>query len=677
MQHPSPQAAQERIHSLRQQIEYHNRLYYQEATPEISDREFDSLLEELRRLETLFPSLASQDSPTQRVGGAPLEGFTQAPHLVRMESLDNTYSESEVREFLHRVHRLAESQNPILFTVEPKVDGVAISLLYEKQHLTRATTRGDGSIGDDVTAHIKLLPGIPHHAPGLPHQTIEIRGEIYLPKAQFAALNQQRDEEGLPPFANPRNAAAGSLKNLDPKIAANRGLRAILYGFGAFPDDLITSGKDFIELLKNQSFPTPEILLPASTPNEILDAIRKIGELRHQLPYETDGAVIKLDSLPLRRKLGSTNKSPRWAIAFKYEPERALTRLSSITVQVGRTGVLTPVAEFQPVHLSGSKITRATLHNEDEIRRKDLHIGDWVLVEKAGEVIPAIVSVLKDRRSGSEIPFHMPSSCPSCGGPVTRPPGQVAVRCENPSCPAQLQRRIEHFASRNAMDIDGLGQAMIAQLLSAGLIKSLPDIYRLTPHQLLALDRVGQKSAQNLLDAISASKSRPLRRLIFALGIPHVGTVAASKLAAKFLTLERLTNASTQELTQIKDIGDIMAHSITNWFRNPKVQQLIAELKSLGLNLSEPKPTSSLFNQPLAGTTWVLTGTLSIPRETAASRIIAAGGSVTSSVSKKTTHLLAGANPGSKLEKARALGIPILDEPTWENLLKNSSPPSP
>ncbi|GAB4169863.1 MAG: NAD-dependent DNA ligase LigA [Terrimicrobiaceae bacterium] len=667
---PPPESARSRADFLRKEIERHNQLYYSEAAPEISDREFDALLEELRTLEANYPELSSADSPTRHVGGTPLEEFLPARHLVRMESLDNTYSDEDLREFLERTARLVGPAQPLAFTIEPKVDGVAICLIYENGRLVRGATRGDGTTGDDVTANIVHLGGIPHTAPGLPEGTVEIRGEIYLPKNRFDLINQKRDEDGLPAFANPRNAAAGSLKQLDPKVPAERGLRGIFYGFGAFPENVVESGTAFLELLRSSGFDTPARVWTASSPEEALSAIRELGKLRHSFSYEIDGAVLKLDSLALRRELGSTSKAPRWAIAYKYEPERAPTRLLGITIQVGRTGVLTPVAELAPVTISGSRVSRATLHNEEEIHRKDLRIGDHVLIEKAGEVIPAVVAVLKEKRTGEEVPFEMPSTCPSCGGPASREPGQVAVRCTNPSCPAQLQRRIEHFAARGAMDIDGLGEAMVTQLIAAGLVHDLPGLYRLTKEQLVDLERVGEKSAQNLLDAIEASKSRPLWRLLFGLGILHVGAVAARKLAARFGTMERLAAASTEELVQTDDVGDIMASSIHSWFANPKVAELVGELRSLGLNMRETETSLSPTTGPLTGTTWVLTGTLSIPRDQAANLITRAGGTVTSSVSKKTTHLLAGSNAGSKLTKARSLNIPVVDEKGLLELLK-------
>ncbi len=659
-----------RIVTLRREIERHNRLYYQEATPEITDQEYDALLRELTRIEAAHPEWALTDSPTRRVGGAPLEEFVSVRHLAPMQSLDNTYAEAEVLDFWGRVAK-GTSDEPFTLTIEPKVDGVAISLLYERGRFARAVTRGDGVTGDDVTANILTVHGIPWEAGGFPEEAIEIRGEIYLPKTEFARLNAERDEEGLPAFANPRNAAAGSLKQLDPRIVATRGLQGVFYGFGRCPEEFATTGSGFIERLRRAGFPIPGRLWFAASANEALEAIRELGAVRHDFPYETDGAVLKLDNLRQRQDLGSTSKAPRWAIAFKYEPERAATRLRDITIQVGRTGVLTPVAELDPVTVSGSRVSRATLHNEEEIRRKDIRIGDHVEIEKAGEVIPAVVRVLLPLRDGSERTFVMPTACPSCGGPVGRVEGQVAIRCQNPSCPAQLRRRLEHFASRGAMDIEGLGESLIAQLAEGGLVQDIPGIYRLTASDLLQLERSGEKSAANLLAAIAASRERPLWRLLFGLGILHVGTVAARKLAARFKTLDQLASATEEELITVDDVGEVMARSIRQWFANPKAQELIEGLRAAGLNFRETEIMATQ-DGPLQGTTWVLTGTLSIPREEAAHLIQQAGGRVTSSVSKKTTHVLAGAEAGGKLKKARDLGISIVDEAGFRDLLEHT-----
>lgn len=649
----------ERMDRLRAELEHHNRLYYEHAAPEISDQKFDALLRELQDLEDKYPEYATGDSPTRRVGGRPLEEFASAKHLVPMQSLDNTYSPGELREFVARIRKLAEGR-AIHFTIEPKVDGVAISLLYENARLVRAATRGDGTTGDDVTQNILTISNIPHRLRDHPPSLVEIRGEVYLPKSVFAALNAARDEEGLPAFANPRNAAAGSIKQLDPAITASRQLAAVFYGTGAWEGEKPATSRGMFRCLEKWGLPVSEKILEADSEDSVIGAVEELGRLRHGLAYETDGAVVKLDSMALRREFGSTAKAPRWAIAYKYEPERAETKLLDITVQVGRTGTLTPVAELKPVLVSGSTVARATLHNEEEIQRKDIRIGDTVLVEKAGEVIPAIVEVRKDLRDGSERVFQMPANCPACDGTVHKE--GVAWKCSNPSCGAQIRRRIEHFASKQAMDIEGLGEALVNQLVDAGLLKSLADIYALQKDQLLALERMGEKSAANLLDAIEESRSRPLWRLLNGLGIPHVGVTSARDLASHFGTLDALRSATVETLLAIHSIGDVMAEAIHGWFLKPANQELIHSLHAAGLNFGESDVQAAPADNRLAGTTWVLTGTLSISREEASERIRRLGGKVTGSVSKKTTHLLAGEEAGSKLEKARELGIPVLNE---------------
>lgn len=660
-----PAAPAARIEELRALVAHHNRLYYEEAAPEIPDREFDRLLRELADLEEAHPEFADPSSPTRRVGGRPLEEFRPARHIVPMQSLDNTYSAAELREFIARVQRLAEGRR-ISFTVEPKVDGVAISLLYEDGHLVRAATRGDGTTGDDVTGNVLTIAGIPRHLRGSHPERVEIRGEIHMPKEVFAELNAQRDEEGLPAFANPRNAAAGSIKQLDPAVTAKRKLAGVFYGTGAWEGDTPASGSEIIRRIADWGLPVPELILDTGDADAVMAAIEKLGAARHGFAYETDGAVVKLDGIALRREFGSTAKAPRWAIAYKYEPERAETRLRDITVQVGRTGTLTPVAELDPVTVSGSTIARATLHNDEEIARKDIRIGDTVVVEKAGEVIPAVVEVRKDARDGSEKVFHMPDRCPSCGAPVHKE--GVAWKCASASCPAQVRRRIRHFASRQAMDIEGLGESLVDQLVDAGLVNRLPDIYSLEQGQVAALERMGEKSAANLMDAIGESRSRPLWRLLNGLGIPHVGVTSARDLAARFHTLDRLRGAGMPTLLAIHSIGGVMAAAIHEWFANPGNMELVEALRAAGLNFGESDTPAPETGDHLAGTTWVLTGTLSVSREEASDTIRRLGGKVVGSVSKKTTHVLAGEEAGSKLAKARELGIRVLDEEAFRAL---------
>lgn len=657
--------ASTRVRELRAQIERHNRLYYEHAAPEISDREFDSLLRELADLENAHPELASEDSPTRRVGGKPLEEFVPATHIVPMQSLDNTYSPEELREFVTRIRKLAEERS-IHFTIEPKVDGVAISLLYENGRLVRAATRGDGVTGDDVTQNVFTISNIPHRLRGEAPSQIEIRGEVYLPKAIFARLNAERDEEGLPPFANPRNAAAGSIKQLDPAVTASRKLAAVFYGTGVWTGDQPATGREMFATLQKWGLPISERILEGADEDSVNAAVQGMGELRHDFAYETDGAVVKLDSLAMRREFGSTAKAPRWAIAYKYEPERAETKLLDITIQVGRTGTLTPVAELQPVFVSGSTVSRATLHNEEEIQRKDIRIGDTVLIEKAGEVIPAVVEVKKELRNGSERVFEMPQHCPSCGAPVSK--DGVAWKCTSHTCGAQVRRRIEHFASKQAMDIEGLGEALVAQLVEAGLLNGISDIYRLDRESLLNLERMGEKSATNLLAAIAESRSKPLWRLLHGLGIPHIGVTSARDLANRFHTLDALASATEETLLGIHSIGEIMATAIHTWFQNPENRALLESLRTAGLNFGEADTTAAPTDQRLQDTIWVLTGTLSISREEASEMIRRLGGKVTGSVSKKTTHLLAGDDAGSKLDKARELGVPVLDDAAFREL---------
>jgi len=669
-----PAAPELRILELRDQISHHDSLYYEQAKPEISDREYDALYRELVDLERVHPELISLDSPTQKVGGRPQGAFAQVRHLVPMQSLDNTYSADEIADFVERLQRLLPGEE-IPMTIEPKVDGVAIALLYEKGHLVRASTRGDGIAGDEVTRNIRTIGVIPARLHGKVPEILEVRGEVYLPKETFARINAERDEQGLPTFANPRNAAAGTLKQLDPNIVAERKLSAVFYGFGAFQHAggtvLPQTMEEFFSALKNWGLPVNPKYWSACDASEVMAAIRELGEIRRSFPFETDGAVIKANLISQHARLGSTSKAPRWAIAYKYEPEQAKTRLIGISIQIGRSGVLTPVAELDPVFVAGSTVSRATLHNEEEIARKDLRVGDWVIVEKAGDVIPAVVKVLTEERNGSEQVFAMPTHCPICQAPVIRAQGEVAVRCANPGCAAQSRRRIEYFSSRSAMDIEGLGEAMVAQLAEAGLVHDIADLYTLTENQLLPLERMGQKSVSNLLAAINGSRNQPLWRLLAGLGIPHVGVTVARTLSSSFGTIERLSAASVEELCAVEEIGEIMATTIHSWFGDPSVLTLLEKLRAAGLNFGErdPKGAAPAADGPFKGTTWVLTGTLSVPREEADEIIRLRGGKVSGSVSAKTTYLLAGEEAGSKLEKAQKLGVKVLTEEEFRKLI--------
>jgi DNA ligase (NAD+) len=661
-------AAAQRVATLRKEIEEHNRRYYEEAAPTISDRDYDRLYRELLDLEARFPQLETPESPTHRVGGGPLKAFSQITHRVPMLSLDNTYSEEEVGAFYRRIEKLLPNEK-IPVVVEPKVDGVAVSLLYENGKLKYAATRGDGTTGDDITQNIRTIRSVPKELKGTAPQLFEVRGEVFMTKEGFAKLNAERSEAGLPVFANPRNSAAGSLKQLDPAITARRPLGVIFYGTGAVEGLQLTHHSKLFPLLRKLGLPCNERWWPAESLAEILHAIHDLEKIRHDFVYETDGAVVKVDDFAQRESLGMTAKSPRWAMAFKYEAERVETKLLDILIQVGRTGVLTPVAALEPVVVSGSRVARATLHNEEEVARKDIRIGDTVVIEKAGEVIPAVVSVRSDLRDGSERKFRMPAQCPVCGSKVVREEEQVAVRCVNAQCPAQLKRRIEHFASRGALDIEGLGEAMVEQLVERELVQEVSDIYRLTGEQLAGLERMGEKSVSNLMTAIERSKEQPLWRLLFGLGILHVGVSAARALADHFPNLDALTAATPDELQRIPDVGEVVGTSIAQFFREPGNRTMIEKLRAAGLRLTSEQKAAASNDSKIKGTTWVITGTLSQPRDEIAERIIRQGGKVSGSVSKKTTFVLAGEEAGSKLEKARKLGIRIIDEAGFRRMV--------
>ena len=637
--------AKRRIEELRTEISEHDRRYYVEAAPSISDQEYDGLYRELRELEKQFPELITPESPTQRVGGTPLDSFRQVTHRTPMLSLDNTYSEEEVADFFRRLQRLIPSES-IEAVIEPKVDGVALSVLYRHGILEYAATRGNGVVGDDVTANIRTVRAVPLRLHGTAPEEVEVRGEVFLPKKVFAALNAERQRAGEPLFANPRNTAAGSLKQLDPTLVARRKLSAIFYGLGLLTGANVATHQQALDRLKKWGLPTHDKIWKTQSVEGVIEAIQELGGIRQDFEFEIDGAVIKVDRYDLREQLGYTSKAPRWAIAYKYQAERAETRVRSIHVYVGRSGKLTPVANLDPVLVSGTTVSRATLHNGDEIKRKDVREGDFVVVEKSGEIIPAVVEVLKDRRTGSEKSFEMPVKCPSCGKPVSRLPGQVDVRCTNPECPEQVKRRLEHFAHKGALDIEGLGEMMVDQLVEKGFVNRVDHIYELDEEKLSQLDRMGKKSISNLLDGIEASKKQPLWRLIFGLGILHVGATAARALADHFKALETLQSASIDELTRVPNTGAVVGSSIRDWFQDPDNIALIKALKKHGLNLGKADRQDT-EGDALRGTTWVITGTLSEPREVFEELIRGNGGRVTSSVSKKTNYLLAGDDAGS------------------------------
>lgn len=702
---------------LRAEIERHNRLYYQHAAPEISDRDFDTLLHELIALERDHPELMVPDSPTQRVGGAPLEAFQPARHLVPMQSLDNTYSEAEVADFVRRMQKLLPGEE-IALTIEPKVDGVAISLLYEGGRLVRAVTRGDGTTGDDVTQNVRTIATIPVLITDAPER-IEIRGEIYLPKKEFVRVNAEREEAGLPVYANPRNTAAGTLKQLDSRVVAQRRLGAVFYAFGLLEGRTPATQSEFMQWLRGWHFPVNDWLERAASADEAVAAIRRLDVVRHDFVFETDGAVLKADLLAQQRALGSTSKAPRWAIAYKYESEQAETKLRAITVQVGRTGVLTPVAELDPVFVSGSTVARATLHNEEEIQRKDIRIGDTVVIEKAGEVIPAVVRVRSDLRTGAETVFVMPDHCPACGGKVERMEGFVAVRCVNLHCPAQLSRLLEHFAMRGALDIEGLGDKAALRLVERQLVRSPIDLFGLALPDLAPLNlgtdeephTFGEKNAQKVLNALERSKTMPLGRWLHALAIPEVGAVTARDIAALHADLpavadseilreivrldalaaarKEVPKAEREALLKEADalgekllaagaaarskgakhprdvnpaVGPVAARAVIDWFSSDEGRRVLERLEHFGIRPRGEEASAAAADGPLAGKTFVITGTLSRPREEIAAEIRALGGKVTGAVSKSTDFLLAGSEAGSKLAKAEALGVRVLDE---------------
>ena len=669
------QEAARRHEELAAEIRGHDEAYYVRAQPVIPDQEYDRLYRELADLEKAFPKLVTPDSPTQRVGGAPITEFKPVKHLAPMLSLDNTYSQDEVREFVNRVQRLLPGET-LEWVVEPKVDGVAMSLRYERGEFVLGATRGDGTTGDDITENLRTVRNLPlrlknRDAPA----RMEVRGEVYMTKAGFLKLNKERAAAGEEQFANARNSAAGSLKQLDSRIVAKRPLALIIYGIGKLEDGgrEMKTHDEVLAWLKGLGFPGPERTWHCRDVDELLGAINELEKLRHDFNYETDGAVIKLNSLKLREKAGYTSKAPRWAMAYKYAAEQAETKLKAITIQVGRTGALTPVAELEPVFLAGSTIARATLHNEDELRRKDIRLGDTVTIEKAGEVIPAVVGVVLTKRTGAETIFEFPKQCPECHGEIARTSGAdgeaAAVwRCLNPECPAKVRGQLEHWCSRGAMDVEGGGEVLARQLVSKGLARSVADLYSLTLDQLLTLERMGKKSAQNILDGVEASKSRELWRLIFGLGILHVGAGVAKALAREFRNLDEIAQASPDRLLQTEDVGEVIAQSVHHWFADEHNRALIERLRAAGLNFASS--TESSGAQPLVGKTFVLTGTLpTLKREEAAAMIETAGGKVSSSVSKKTHYLVAGEEAGSKLAKARELGVRILDEPKLIQLL--------
>jgi DNA ligase (NAD+) len=671
-----PNEAQKKIADLRSSVAYHDERYHRQARPEISDQEYDRLKRELLDLETRFPEAAAKagaHTPSTKVGDDRAEGFQTVRHRQPMQSLDNTYSESELREFHARLVRLLGRED-LSYVVEPKIDGLAVSLTYERGKFVRAVTRGNGVEGDDVTANALTIPSLPRELKGASDapvpDSIEIRGEIFMTLAEFRRINAAREEEGEEGYANPRNLAAGTIKLLDPSEVLGRRLELVLYGMGAC--EPARAGGDtqsgYHARVRAWGLPTVERFWAVRGIDEVWSAIGELDKLRRGFAYATDGAVVKLDSLALQREAGSTSKAPRWAMAYKFAAERVETRLLSISIQVGRTGVLTPVAELEPVVLAGSTVARATLHNRDEIARKDIRAGDYVFVEKAGEVIPAVIAVNTARRTPECTVYQFPANCPSCGTAVVQEEGEVALRCPNYDCPVQVRRRVRHFASKACVDIDGLGEAMVDTLVEKGWVRGVADIYGLRRDNLLALGKSVEKSTDNLLAAIESSKVTELWRFIHGLGIAHVGAAAAKDLASRFASLEALSESKYDDYigakkeSLIAGIGKTMAEAIIDHFNQPINRTLVRDLAKAGVSPKAPKaivPGTGL----LLGKTFVLTGTLpTLSREEASAMIEAAGGKVASGVSKKTSFVLAGSDAGSKLDKAKTLGVAVIGE---------------
>ena len=664
---PDMKALRARAAELRKQLEYHAKQYYVYDAPVISDYEYDKLYYELVHLEEDYPELDDPASPTHRVGGKALDKFEKVTHTARMDSLSDVFSYDELGDFIHRVHEILPDAP---FSVEPKIDGLSVSLRYVGGVLTQGATRGDGITGEDVTNNLKTIFDIPLTLPE--PLDLVVRGEVYMPRAVFERLNAKREAEGTALLANPRNAAAGSLRQLDPNITAQRALSIFVFNFqegslyldGHAPE----THTETLNRLAELGFTTLQETAVCTTHAATVAHIEALGQKRDDLAYDIDGVVVKLDRLTDRARMGEGTNTPKWAVAYKFPPEQKITKLESVTVAVGRTGVLTPTANLAPVRLAGTTVSRATLHNLDFIRERDIHLGDYVTVQKAGDIIPEVVCAHPEKRDGAEVPFEMPTTCPSCGEPVFREEGEAAVRCTNASCPAQLSRGIEHFASKDAMDIDGLGPQIVEALIRADLIRDPADLYSLKADQVADLERMGDKSAKNLIDAIEKSKQAGLERLLFALGIRNIGAVAAAALAARFGTLEATMDATVEDLCAIPDFGEITALCVVNYFSHEQNRALCRRLADAGLvTTSTAAPTSDRY----AGKIFVLTGTLpTMSRDEASALIKAQGGKVSGSVSKKTDYVVAGEAAGSKLTKANELGVTVIDEATLLEMLK-------
>ncbi len=667
------QQAQKNIEQLREQIRHHDYAYYVLAAPEISDQQYDRLFQQLQDLEAQFPDLVTGDSPTQRVGGQPIEGFNTVTHAVPMLSIDNTYNENELREFDRRVAKGLGGE-AYEYVLDPKIDGVAVSLRYEAGRLVLAATRGDGVTGDDITANARTIRAVPLSLRSQDEEglfdlpipdVLEVRGEVFWPQENFEQMNRQRQERGEPPFANPRNATAGTLKQLDPRIVAQRKLSFIAHGFGQVEPLPTDNQYDLFQLFKNWGFPISPFLQKVKDLEQVIERIRVWDKKRLELDYATDGVVVKVNKLEQRDRLGTTARFPRWCIAYKYAAERAATKLHSVRFQVGKLGTITPVANLEPVLLAGTTVKSASLHNFDQIERLDVHIGDTVYVEKAGEIIPQVVEVDHQARPRDAKKITPPRSCPICGGRTLREEGGVFLRCLNPSCPAQLKERLRFFAGRDQMDIEGVGAALVEQLVDTGLVTEFADLYRLKDRraELLNLERMGEKSVDNLLTNIENSKNKPLSRLLAALNIPHVGVNTAELLAEHFGSLEALMGADAEKLENIEGIGPEMAAAIRDFFESKVGCRTVDHLRQVGINMTQPRKKKAANNQPFAGKSIVVTGVLdNFSRKDIEGLIKSLGGKAVGSVSKNTDFVVAGADPGSKLEKAINLGVEIIDE---------------
>ncbi len=667
--------AKKEIISLREKINYHMHRYHVLDAPEIDDYTYDMMFKQLKELEEKYPDLVTENSPTQRVGMQPAEGFQKITHFTPMRSLGNVFSEMELLNFHKRVQNGLDTTQAIEYVIEHKIDGLAINLVYENGKLVRAATRGDGFTGEDVTANIKTIRSIPlelHQDKVEIPQFLEVRGEVYMPKESFIRLNEQREENDEPLFANPRNAAAGSLRQLDPKEAAKRSLDSILYGIGAHEGIEISTHEMMLKCLEAWGFKINRMYKVTSDIDEAAQYCQSWSDKRNDLPFAIDGMVMKVNDLAAQELLGATAKDPRWAIAYKFPPEQAVTVVEDIVISIGRTGVLTPTADLTPVLLSGSTVSRATLHNEDYIKEKDIRIGDTVLIHKAGEIIPEVLTVLTEKRTGKEVPFVMPHLCPVCGSEAKRVEDEAAYRCTNENCPALIREKIIHFVSRDAMNIEGLGPAVVSNLLESHLIEDVADLYQLTREQLVNLERMGEKSAAKLLQSIEISKKAGLSRVLFGLGIRFVGVKAAVTLARKFGDVVSLQRATVDELILLEDIGEKIAQSVVTYFNQLKHIELIEKLKSRGVIMTA-ETVEHRVAQNFAGVTFVLTGTLpTLTRKEAAEMIENRGGKVSGSVSKKTNYVLAGTEAGSKLDKAANLGIAIIDEAAFMKMVEEN-----